>query len=344
MVRTIYLLAFLSLVIFKPNPLEAQTGSGSGENTENTGSEHRSEEEIRHAARNAYTQGQELYRQGRFEEAEQSFQEAYTLIPNPIVLLGIAEARQRAGNIVGAVESFELYLVERSNAPDREQIERRVTELRTTPATLVLSSDPAGVRIQMEGEANELTTPTEVEVPAGTHSLIFSLEGYESTTRRVDAIFGTQHEIRVEMVEETIPEADPEPTNIEPEFASEDPPLGEEGETPDEQQHSDLSVAVWTATGIAAASLVTGTVLGFMAFSREAEFEDSPRAETADQGERFALFADVFFGLAAASALTAIVLFLTDKEEEEPEESQMTLRLTPILSPRSGGVGAHLSF
>jgi len=54
--------------------------------------------EDRKQAREAYRRGQELFRDGRYEEAEAAFEEAYRLVPNPVVWVGIAEARERQGN------------------------------------------------------------------------------------------------------------------------------------------------------------------------------------------------------------------------------------------------------
>ena len=86
-----------------------------------------------------------------------------------------------------------------------------------------------------------------------------------------------------------------------------------------------------------------------MALSKEADFDDEPSEGTADDGERFALFADVLFGVAAVSAITAVVLFLTDKaadddDDEEEDEASATLRVAPVITPRSGGVTAEVRF
>ncbi|MAQ19697.1 MAG: hypothetical protein CMN30_33455, partial [Sandaracinus sp.] len=83
-------------------------------------------EEVRAAAREAYGRGQALYREGKHAEAETAFMEAYAMIPNPVVLLGVAEAREAQGNVVGTVEALETYLAERDDAPDRAAVQQRI--------------------------------------------------------------------------------------------------------------------------------------------------------------------------------------------------------------------------
>lgn len=299
-------------------------------------------DETRAAAREAYARGQELHRAGQYAESETAFFRAYELIPNPVVLLGIAEARERSGNAPGTVEILERYLSERADAPDRADVEARIARLRELPATLVITSEPSGARVTLNGSETGQTTPTEIEVPAGTHTLAFAHEGHDDAERSVEAPFGTRTEVSVTLVETVEPEqmepvGDPIPETPE----TEGPTEGDEDEGP--------SAGVWVTTGLAAASLVGGTVLGFMALSREADFDDAPDEDTADEGERFALFADVLFGVAAVSAITAIVLFLTDKaaeddDEEEDDEASASVMVAPAFTPRSASVNAEVRF
>ncbi len=297
-------------------------------------------DETRAAARAAYARGQELHRAGQYAESEAAFLEAYELIPNPVVLLGVAEARERAENAVGTVEVLERYLNERTDAPDRADVEARIARLRELPATLVIASEPSGAQVSLNGSATGQTTPTEIEVPAGTHTLAFSVDGHDDAERTVEAPFGTRTEVSVTMAETA------EPEQIEPVGDPiEETPESEGSEEDDDAEGP--SAGVWVTTGLAAASLIGGTVLGFMALSREADFDDAPDEDTADEGERFALFADVLFGVAAVSAITAVVLFLTDKaaeDDEEEEEESASLQVAPVFSPSSAGVNAEVRF
>src|SRR5687767_13321076 len=73
-------------------------------------------------ARELYTNGQQLFRQGDFAGAQRSFEEAYRVVPNPVVLLSVAECQTRTEQYAAAIDSLKLYLKERENAPDKAQV------------------------------------------------------------------------------------------------------------------------------------------------------------------------------------------------------------------------------
>lgn len=99
--------------------------------------------------------------------------------------------------------------------------------------------------------------------------------------------------------------------------------------------------AVWALTGVAAASLLTGTVLGFTALKKEQDYRDDPTLETANKGNRLALFADVSFGVAALSAITALTVFLTTKNKKKRRE-RSTARVR--FESRGPGAAATIRF
>jgi len=304
-------------------------------------------EEDRAAAREAYGRGQTLYRDGQYLEAEAAFLEAYEHIPNPVVLLGVAEARERAGKFVGAVEALEGYLAGRPDAPDAEEVQGRIDRMRAMPGTLELTSTPAGAAIVLDGEdTGEETPATFEELPPGEHTISLTLDGFEPAEQTVTVPFGETSEETLTLVEITEPEPEPEDGLMgdgEPLEA-----LDDDDDDDDDEADAGPGAAVWATAGVAAAGLVAGTVLGFMALSRESEFDDTPAEDTADQGERFALFADVAFGVAAAGAITAIVLFVTsgDDEDEDDEDADdgSSAWVAPAVGPRGGGVSAGVTF
>ncbi len=298
-------------------------------------------EEARAAAREAYGRGQTAFDAGDYENALAAFQEAYEAVPNPIVLVSIANSEERLGDVRAAVETLEQYLEERADAPDREEIELRLADLRSRPAHLDISSTPTGASITLDGEAREEVTPAEIEVPAGEHTIGLSLEGYEDSTETVTVSFGERIE-HAPVLAEAEPVAD--------EFGEEgegDEYDTEEEETEEIEEEEGVSAGVWVTSAIAGVSLITGTVLGFLALSQQSEFDDMPTTDTADKGELFALFADVGFGLAAAMAITAVVLYLTssdDEDEEEEDEESASLTIVPAVGSHGGGVAANLTF
>jgi hypothetical protein len=91
---------------------------------------------------------------------------------------------------------------------------------------------------------------------------------------------------------------------------------------------------------IAAASLVTGTVLGVLALKKEQSYDSSPSTATADQGERIALFADLAFGITVLAAVTSFTLFMTHKNKRKRERETARLR----IDTRGAGAAATLRF
>lgn len=80
-------------------------------------------------ARELYLLGDDLYSQGRYEEALAAFEESYRLSERPLLLFNIANAQERSGQWQGAIESLERYLPHADEA-ERSRVESRIESLR----------------------------------------------------------------------------------------------------------------------------------------------------------------------------------------------------------------------
>jgi tetratricopeptide (TPR) repeat protein len=106
-------------------------------------------------------------------------------------------------------------------------------------------------------------------------------------------------------------------------------------------------IGVWITVGIAAAALILGTVMGFLALSEQSNFDAQPTTEIADRGVAFALTADISFGVAGAAALTAIILYIIDVSagaEGEAEVAPVAFELNPWANHQGGGLSTRLRF
>lgn len=312
-------------------------------------------------ARAAYTEGQRLFDAGDFAGALAKFEEAYTIVNNPVVLLGVASAQEQLGRLPEARATLERYLRERPTAPDRAAIEQRIAAMPASPTpvpatasgTLSITSDPPGASVVVDGESSGAVTPTEVALAAGTHEVALALSGYELSTRSVTMTDGARSELAVTLT--AIPEAEP---MDDTEAAAEEGATEAAEEAP---ASSGPSAATWVMTAVAGVALVTGTVFGFLALSRQSDFDVMPSHTLADEGGAFALAADLAFGVAVAAGITAIVLYATDRPsapaetatdeatedettESEPAEETANLMVAPIVSPTGGGVAAVVTF
>lgn len=289
-------------------------------------------------AREAYALGEQHYASGEYAEAEAAFIRAYAAVSNPVVLIAIAESRARLERGAAAVEVLERYLRVRPNAADADAVRERIETLRATPGRVQIETTPEGASIVIDGEATGLVTPAEVELPPGVHAVRVELAGYEPVEGSLQIEFATRHQVHQELGAIPVEAPEPEVSDID-----EDP----------EPARRRLSPALVTTMSIAGASLVVGTVLGFKALSLESDFNRMPDAETADRGERYALFADVTFGVTIAATATSVVLYLVTRErapsdgaEEDPltPSTEPTVLVAPVLGRGVGGGALTVRF
>ena len=290
----------------------------------------------RATARTAYARGQAAFDAGRYEEARAAFQEAYAAVPNPIVLVTLAECDLRLGRFDEALSGFERYLKDRPAAPDRVQVEQKVKDLLATPSILVLTSTPSGASVKVDGVVQTgQVTPLELPLARGPHDVELSLDGHLPIAEKIDVRIGSRHELHVGL--------QPAPPPPPPVAAAPPPkPL-----PPPPPPPEDLTAALWITSIVGAAGLVTGTVLGLMVMSERTDFDENPTAKTADRGERMALFADVAFGVGAMALVTGAVLYLT-KDEPAPSSGsaapESAFRVTPLATRDGGGLHAQVRY
>ncbi len=293
-------------------------------------------------ARDAYKTGQQYFEAGEYHSAEAAFREAYAAVPNPVVLLSVGECQKRAGKHAEAVSTFERYLTEKPDAKDRAEVEGKIEEIKSLPATLVVSTDPPGAKISIDGSDSGKVSPAEIEIAPGEHTVELSLQTGETVTKNVTADFGARHELMVEIGAENL--VDPFATG------GGESVYGAEPEEPVDEDEGGSSVAPWIVMSVGGAALAAGTILGVMALSEESDFNENPTTDSADHGEQLALFADVAFGVGAVAVVTGLVLLLTegDPETDEPGEQAAASRprvlAAPVLLRHGGGMAARVRF
>ena len=300
--------------------------------------------EQRTRAREAYTRGQQLFDAGQFEQAQASFEEAYVQVPNPVVLLGVASAQERRGLRAEARVTLERYLRELPTARDRASIEARIAALPATPATTGSTTTTTGTGTMTTGTGTATTGTGTATTGTGTATTGTTTTTTSSTTTTTGT--ATTVPTRVETTTTTTTTAQ---TPVEaPTETAVETPVEAEAETEEEvapvgtpAAPAGPSTAVWVLTAVGAVGLVAGTVFGFMALSRQSDFDAAPSLGAADEGEAFALVADISFGVALAGGIAAIVLYATEGSGAPAETDDATaFQLVPTVSPQGGGVVA----
>jgi tetratricopeptide (TPR) repeat protein len=288
-------------------------------------------EQQRAAAREAYARGQKAFADGRYEEARSAFAEAYAAVPNPIVLVTLAECDLRLGRFEEAHGSFERYLRDKPDAPDRAQVEQKIADLLATPSILVLTSSPSGAQVKLDGADTGKVTPIELTVPRGEHRIELTLAGHLPIAETLDVRIGARQELHVGLQPVPPPQARA--------------PVAPKPAAPPKPPPSDPTTALWITSIVGATGIVAGSVLGFLVLSERSDFDENPTAASADRGERLALFADVAFGLGAMALVTGAVLYLTKEPAQEPAAAKaQAWTFTPIASTQGGGVTAQVRY
>lgn len=279
-------------------------------------------------ARELYAMGQQQFRQANFGGAQRSFEDAYRAVPNPIVLLSIAECQVRSESFTDALVTLGRYLEERPDAPDRAQVEGQIAMIRAKPGRVVVESSPAGATVWVDGQSTNQTTPMELELAAGDHVIAVESEGYNHVEQKVTILNGSQQRLSLTALPVAVP--DPEP----------------QAELPSVDLRASTTtrgnLPIWIATGVAGAGLVTGALLGGFSLKMKNEFDGQPTEARADKGERLALFADVGFGIAAAAGITAIVLFVT--RDKDTDKKAQAWSLKPNIAKSNLGFTGRLQF
>lgn len=288
-------------------------------------------------ARELYAQGQQLFRNGEFGAAQRAFEDAYRAVPNPVVLLSVAECQVRIEDYAGALASLKQYLAERPNAPDRTQVESQIANLEAKPGFVAIESVPTGAAIALDGADTGQTTPSELPLRAGPHTIALSAPGHQPMQQQVEVTIGTRQRLTLTLTPEQAAEPEPEP-------------VAETAPTGARRGRRHAGIGVWTTLGIAGAAAITGTALGVGALKKDQQYKDSLADGTGDKsiktkGERMALFADVNFGIAAVAGVTALVLYLTSSQAADAtEQAPRALLVTPAMSPHALGMQTSVRF
>lgn len=81
-----------------------------------------------------FEQSEAAYREGRFDEAISLLKEAYRLTPDPVVFYNLARAYEGKGDLTEAAASYERYLAEAKDIPDRGGLEKKIETLKKLAA------------------------------------------------------------------------------------------------------------------------------------------------------------------------------------------------------------------
>lgn len=290
-------------------------------------------------AREAFERGVVEMEAGRFQPALDAFNESLAIRATQVALLNAGKCLESLHRPREALQAYERFLVDfrtEATAPRRAHAEERIRELRATMGTLAITVDVAGAAVSLDGEpigTSPLAEP--VMLPAGTHVVTARVEGRPEATATATVRAGEAGQLVLR-----VPAAAPEPvTPVDDGGAVQPPPPPTPGPRP--PPRSGLGPTLfWSVAGLSLAGAVATGILGALVVAQDSDYRDSvPRtAEDQSAGQDLVLVTDIVFGVTAAAAVGALVLFaLTDFGGDRPDEEQ-AVRLQLDLGPASAGL------
>jgi PEGA domain len=302
------------------------------------------------AAKKHYADGERKFKAGDFTGALAEFQAANEIKSTPQAERYIGLCEDQLGHLQEAVSWYDKFL---THVPEKlvaqgDEIRKRDTEIRALPGKVHIESNPPGATVIIDAKAQPAPTPTDVDLPAGTHTIRFTAQGRLPTEKEIDVGFASTQSVTADLDVEPPPPAAPPP----PPVATAPPPASP---PPPAEAHSQVPALVTGGLAVVAAGV--GTVFGILALNDKSDFDKNPTTKTADDGDTHALIADMAFGVALTFGVTSAVLFLTkDEQPASPpaaatashaggkQKKVVTVTPTPWVGPHSGGAGLVLRF
>jgi tetratricopeptide (TPR) repeat protein len=278
----------------------------------------------------------------QFEAALVDYQAAFEAYSDPQIYFPIAQAEQRLGRFVDALQHYQDLLSDsKALSPQlRTQVQARLDEVRKNLAALVLEIEPSGADVVIDGKpAGRSPMSQPIFIEPGQHSYEISRSGYRTEEGKVDLMPGKELRRRVRLDKKTEvvrrPARRPLPR----------PVVAVEGPS---------SVPVWIGVGVTSALVIGGTVTGIGAASKHSQYEDASlsfetREAARTDGKRLARITDIALGGAIVTgAATAWYYFAVYRprasEAEEVAAQREALRVEPVVGPDRAGLAVSGTF
>jgi hypothetical protein len=280
-------------------------------------------------AQSAFSEGIDHYQAGRYERALEAFQEAYEIKPTWRLLYNHAQCYAMLNRHGQALTAFEAYLAQGGDEVvegRREEVLGEIQRLRAMVGTVEIGGED-GDRVVVNGvDRGSLPEASRVKVEMGTVSVVVKRGGQAVLERK----FQLSGQETVALAVGAQAEAAAASTPAEPAASTPAEPAAEPATAP-------KRVWTWVALGVAGAAAIGGGVAGGIALKRETELRDACDGASCDpaleeDGDAIrpaALAADVLFGVAAAAAVTGIILFFAEGRGEKPAAVEVGLAPSP---------------
>ncbi len=292
-----------------------------------------------------FQQAVRFFKEGRYEEAVQSFREADRMSPTWKMYFNIGQCEAALKRYGLAIESFEHYLAHGGDdvpVERRDEVIKELERLRTLVGTVEVKYEH-GIEVQIDGVSRG-TTPlvAGIRVTAGMeHEVRLIREGEELFVQRLTLGGGQVFSLEPDSPKqpEQVPPPLTEPALVEKTITQEpvDEPVVEEQPI---DEDSGLSPAFfWVGLSATAAFGAVTVAMSLAAESKWDEANKNPEDKSIrDDGKVMQVAGLTFLGLTGAAAVTTAVLAgLTDFKNKE-SASQANLSVGLSTSSNGGGI------
>jgi hypothetical protein len=165
----------------------------------------------RASAHEHFERGLAAFRQERFAEAAEEFEEAYRISPSFRVLYNIGQVDVALGRSVEAVEAYEKFLNDggtRIPAERQKEVREALAKEQARIGGITVRTEPDGAEIRLDGRlvgTTPLTRP--IRATVGAHTIEVSLSGRPTRVREVKVAGGGEIDIEIEIKAVVAPDA-----------------------------------------------------------------------------------------------------------------------------------------
>lgn len=273
----------------------------------------------RERSRAAFRRGVAQLRAQDWAGARASFEDAWSLVQHPSILLNLGIARLRTGDPALAEQDLVRFLSEDAGAAPEELSSARdaLAEARSKIGTVRVFTRPASARVTIDGKAvavgagaaSELEGIAEARLTAGRHVVRVAAEGFTGAEESIDLAPKSALDLRVALV-------------------------ASEGAAPAPRSAA-RSILGWSLAGTSGVALAASGAMALHALSLSRDYADPSsasfqRRDARDEGVAFRTGADVALATGIVAGAAAIVLLLTDLGASRPAR---VARASPGLRP-----------
>jgi hypothetical protein len=153
----------------------------------------------REQARFLFERGVSYFHAGQYELALDSFQQANSLRPNPVVRLNIANCYEQLNHPIEAIFNFERFLADgETSAEQRKAVEATIKKLRAKISDVHLQVTPDGASVLIDGSHRRVAPIVEpIPLTAGTHVIEVTYPDYRSERREIEVSGGKPMEMSI---------------------------------------------------------------------------------------------------------------------------------------------------